>query len=93
MAETGILGENQRHEKVDRCRMHGITTKQFYYWQKKVKAMAPDEIKPDRDNEERDVLTPGQPPAFLELRPPVQTLREPVDSCGSYIQGNLLWLP
>ena len=44
--------------------------------------MALDEIKPDGGNEERDTLPPGQPPAFLELRPPAQTLREPADSCG-----------
>ena len=72
-------------KKVDWCRMHGITTKQFYYWQKKVRALALDEIKPDGGNEERDALPPGQPPAFLELRPPAETLCEPVDNCGIQI--------
>ena len=74
-------------KKVDWCQMHGITTKQFYYWQKKVRVIALDEIKTDGDNEEQDALPPVQPPAFLELRPPAQNLREPADSCGIQIHG------
>ena len=80
-------------KKVDWCQMHGITTNQFYYWQKKVRSLALDKINPDGNNEKSDVLPPGQPPAFLELKTPAQALREPVDRCGIHIHGESVAAP
>ena len=61
-------------KKTEWCRMNGITTKQFYYWQKRVRAQALEEMKGGTGmgvTMQGDGL-PAQLPSFVELKPPAQ---------------------
>ena len=59
-------------KKKEWCRINGVSTKQFYYWQKRVRAQALEEI---QDGTGMDGTV--QLPSFVELKPPTQ-------SCYSY---------
>jgi hypothetical protein len=66
-------------KKTEWCRINGVSTKQFYYWQKRVRAQALEEI---QDGTGMDGTVQGdgpamQLPSFVELKPPTQ-------SCYSY---------
>ena len=62
-------------EKREWCRMHGIAERQFYYWQKKIRAQAAREM-PVTVQEYKGEAPLGSlvevAPAFVELRPPVK---------------------
>ena len=66
-------------KKTEWCRMNGVSTKQFYYWQKKVRAVALDELRGENglDNEGQEPLAGGHLPAFVELRPPAASCCPP----------------
>lgn len=57
-------------KKCEWCALHGVTEKQFFYWQRKVRAAAISEMR------DRTKLLPGAAQntdgAFVELKPPVQ---------------------
>lgn len=59
-------------KKTEWCRINGVSTKQFYYWQKKVRAMALDEMTGEngQEKEGQEPLAESRLPAFVELRPP-----------------------
>jgi hypothetical protein len=61
-------------KKAEWCGMNGITTKQFYYWQKRVRAQALEEMQGGTGmgvSMQSDGL-PAQLPSFVELKPPAQ---------------------
>lgn len=61
-------------KKTEWCRQNGVTIKQFYYWQKKIRALALKEMSDGigmDDAIHRDDPT-AQLPSFVELRPPAQ---------------------
>ena len=61
-------------KKTEWCRMNGISTKQFYYWQKRVRAQALEEMQGGTGmgvSMQGDGL-PAQLPSFVELKPPAQ---------------------
>ena len=67
-------------KKTEWCRINGVSRKQFYYWQKKVRAQALEEIQ-DGTSMNDTVLGDGpaaQLPSFVELKPPAK-------SCFSYL--------
>lgn len=53
------------------CRLNGISARQFYYWQKKVRELELNDT-PDKDAAERETLPSFQTPAFVELKIPPQ---------------------
>ena len=62
-------------KKTEWCRINGVSTKQFYYWQKRVRAQALEEM--PAGTSAADAVQGDVPaahlPSFVELRPPVQS--------------------
>ena len=62
-------------KKTEWCRQNGVTTKQFYYWQKKIRALALEEMHEGigtNDSVHGDNQA-AQLPSFVELKPPAQS--------------------
>ena len=59
-------------KKKEWCRINGISTKQFYYWQKRVRAQALEEMPggTSADNAAQGDVPAAHLPPFVELRPP-----------------------
>lgn len=79
MAQTDIRGKHLWHEENGMVPDQRGLEKQFYYWQKRVRAQALEEI---QDGTGMDGTVQGdgpavQLPSFVELKPPTQ-------SCYSY---------
>ena len=62
-------------KKTEWCRINGVSTKQFYYWQKRVRAQALEGMQDGTgiDDTVQGDSPAAQLPSFVELRPPVQS--------------------
>ena len=62
-------------KKKEWCRINGISTKQFYYWQKRVRAQALEEMPggTGADDAAQGGVPAAHLPSFVELRPPAQS--------------------
>ena len=65
-ANNSVMGKNEW------CRLNGISARQFYYWQKKVRELEVNNTL-DKDSADRETLPSFQAPAFVELKIPPQS--------------------